>query len=226
MRSILTLCLALFIIGPASALVAPHPKTTTKKPAKKINLRGSKAVARKQNEVADREHLTRITNKKQLQRFIKDGIVVPLPENLFVKIDPKLPEEYRYCLPCTRDFLNDMGQKHFLELRRPIYVNSAVRTIARQKELRRINGNAGPINGPYRTSHLTASTVDIAKGEEAEWFRDYLGPLKTRDRIAVAEEFNQKVFHVMIFKSYCDKKVKNKKPKVKAKVRAKKIFSK
>jgi hypothetical protein len=209
MRTLCALCLALFISGSASAFVSPKPKpTTTKRQAGKTSLLGSKAVARQQNTEADRERLTRIANDKQLRRFIKAGILVSLPDNLFVKVDSRLEPRYRYCRPWTRDFLNDYGQAHFLATHgEPIKINSAVRPKSRQEALRRTNRNAAPIVGPYRSSHLTASTVDIAKGKNTEWSRDYLQLKKSQRQIAVVEEFRQPVFHVMVFKDYGKKKL-------------------
>jgi hypothetical protein len=174
-----------------------------KKPAKpKPSLRGSARVARKQNTEADRERLTRIADEKQLRRFVESGLLVPVPQNLFVRIDSGLKPEYRYVRPWTREFLNDLGRAHYLRFRRPIQVNSAVRPTSRQKILRKTNGNAAPTSGPYRSSHATASTVDIAKGENLEWMRDYLQQKKATGNLAVAEEFQQSVFHVMVFQGY------------------------
>jgi hypothetical protein len=193
----------------------PIKSATTKKVSKKPSLRGSKAVAKKQNMQADKERLTRIQDAKQLARFIKTGILVPLPENIGVRVDPRLDEQYRYCRPWTAKFLEDFGKAYTVRFPgERIQINSAVRDIERQKALRRTNGNAAPIKGETASSHPTASTVDIAKHEpnpkvystRDEWVRDYLRQKRASGQIVVAEEFRQPVFHVMVFKNYGVKK--------------------
>lgn len=211
-------CIVIALIGLltfAQSSWAEQKKTTIKKP--RMSLRGSGTVARAQNTQADRERLTRIADEKELRRFIELGILVPLPNNLFVRVDSRLDERYRYCRPWTRNFLNDLGRAHLLTFGRPIQVNSAVRPISRQRALKRSNGNAAPVKGPTRSSHPTASTVDIQKGSDVNWMRDYLRQKKAAGQIAVAEEFRQSVFHVMVFQNY-GKKRATKAPAARAKV--------
>ncbi len=220
MRLVLVIALSTGLHVSATTTTKPKPATSTKKQATKKksaksapkpSLRGSKAVARQQNTQADKERLTRLADEKQLEKFIKAGILVAIPENLYVTIDPRLDKTYRYCRPWTRDFLNDLGKAHYNAFKKPIRVNSAVRPISRQTTLRKRNSNAAPTIGPYRSSHPTASTVDIAKGENAQWFRDYLRNNmrnKKKERVlTVVEEWKQPVFHVMVFKNYGQKKV-------------------
>ncbi|MBA3733416.1 hypothetical protein H0W91_03525 [Patescibacteria group bacterium] len=217
MKFVLLLVIALMTTGQAEAIQKQKvvaKKTVPQKPSmgkglKKPNLRGSKAVAKKQNSQANKERLTRIEDAKQLKRFVESRILVPLPNSLAVRVAPALGEQYRYCRPWTRKFLEDLGVAHLLRFHRPIQVNSAVRTLERQKVLRRTNGNAAPLTGETASSHPTASTVDIAKSDssvEKEWMRDYLQQQRDKGKIAVAEEFQQPVFHVMVFKNYGVKK--------------------
>lgn len=191
-------------------------KSVVKKPTGKVSLRGSKKVAKHQNTEADKERLTRLRDEAELRRFVETGILVPLPENLFVQVDPRLQAQYRYCRPWTRDFLNDLGKAYHLAHGQPVQVNSAVRTLSRQKVLRRTNGNAAPVAGPYQSSHTTASTIDIAKGDDLQWMRNYLRQKKVTGQIEVVEEFAQPVFHVMVFKNYGQKKTNAQKSKTPA----------
>ena len=83
-------------------------------------------------------------------------------------------------------------------------MNSAVRTIAYQKELRKTNKNAAPTDGDEQTSHTTGATFDIGKlglkGKHIKWLRQHLLALKKAKKGEVVEEMHQAVFHVMVFK--------------------------
>ncbi len=175
--------------------------------SKKPSLKGSKATAQQQNIEADKEDLTRIEDDEQLRRFVSAGLLVPLPENRSVRVDPRLEEQYRYCRPETSRFLTEFGKEISAKFSdASIQVNSAVRTIAKQRALRGSNTNAAPISGPEQSSHLTGATVDIAKNTlsraELAWMRDYLRKKKAAGQILAVEEFRQTVFHVMVFNTY------------------------
>jgi hypothetical protein len=89
---------------------------------------------------------------------------------------------------------------------RPILVSSAVRTVAYQKQLERINGNAAPAEGDIVSPHLTGGTIDIAKAglprSELNWMRAWLQPLEAAGKIDVEEEFQQACFHVTVYATY------------------------
>jgi len=195
-------------------LAFAYPSTAEPIRKPKVSLRGSKRVAIDQNRQADKEGLARIADEKELQRFIKAGILVPLPENLVIRVDKRLDPKYRYVRPQVRNFLNDMGKSHLLTFptKRPLQINSGVRTAERQETLRgKGNWNAAPTKGPTRSSHLTGSTVDIAKNtlseSEVAWLRDFLRQKKGAGQIQAIEEHVQPVFHVMVFRDYGKEKV-------------------
>ena len=85
-------------------------------------------------------------------------------------------------------------------------MNSAVRTVAYQRHLLRINGNAAPAEGDVASPHLTGATIDIAKKglspSEVGWMRAYLLPLQAAGKIDVEEEFEQACFHITVYKDY------------------------
>lgn len=170
------------------------------------SLKGSPWALERQNEQADLDHLSRLT-ESQLEFFKKRGLLVPLPSNEAVVIDEQLPEQYRWCRPWVRQFLIGVGQEYQKRFGEPIRVNSAIRTVEYQKELRWRDANAASAEkGPSQSSHLTGATVDIAKkdmsSDERAWMRHYLIALKHRGRIEATEEFWQEVFHVMVFKPH------------------------
>lgn len=174
-----------------------------------------KELAVRQNEQADIEGLQRLT-EEMLQEFVRYELLVPLPDNFLVRTDPRLDPKYRYCQPWVLDFLLDLAEAYYFEFLGgygPIQVNSAVRTVEKQRLLtmRRLgkrlnpvyNANAAPIEGPKRSSHMTGSTIDISKLKgNTEWLREYLWQKFDQGEIILVEENSQAVFHVMVFKHY------------------------
>jgi len=67
-----------------------------------------------------------------------------------------------------------------------LQVNSAVRTVAYQRQLIEVNGNAAPAEGDIASPHLTGATIDIAKKgltmSEVAWMRAYLFTAQTAAR--------------------------------------------
>jgi Family of unknown function (DUF5715) len=170
------------------------------------SLKGSKHSLRQQNKEADRENLTRIENDAQLERFKRSGLLVKLPENGYIQVDPRLPSKWRWCRPVVAAFLRDLGREYFAEFHMSLQVNSAVRTAERQRELRKRNGNATKADGKNRSSHLTGATIDLAKRNmtitEEKWLGKKLLDLEKKNLIEATEEKRQPCFHVMVFKSY------------------------
>ena len=81
-----------------------------------------------------------------------------------------------------------------------------MRTVAYQKQLERVNGNAAAAEGDIASPHLTGATIDIAKQglsrQEIGWMRAWLLPLEEAGKIDVEEEFQQSCFHITVYKSY------------------------
>lgn len=177
------------------------------------SLKGSPGSMARQNEEADREDLSRMSNIGMLDSFKERHLLVPLPVGNGVVIDSRLPDKYRWCRPWVRDYLVDLGKDFKRDFGRSIQINSAVRTVDYQEELlwERGNGNAASTKpGPHQSSHLTGSTVDIAKmvmsRKELQWMRDRLLADEEKGLTAIVsgsveatEEFHQAVFHVMVF---------------------------
>ena len=112
----------------------------------------------------------------------------------------------RYCRPWTARFLADLARGHEAAFHRPLEVSSAVRTVAYQKRLMQINGNAAPAEGEIVSPHVTGATVDVAKDgmsrAEIAWMRRRLLKLESAGRIDAEEEFKQACFHVTVYKNY------------------------
>lgn len=169
-------------------------------------LRGSLASLERQNERDTAEGLVRIEDDAQLDQMEADGQIVPVPASAALRVNPDLPVNRRYCRPWAARFLADLAASHYARFHRTLQVNSAVRTVAFQRELLMVNGNAAPADGDIASPHLTGAAVDIGKRglsfQEIAWMRAWLLPLETAGKIDVEEEFYQSCFHITVYRSY------------------------
>lgn len=169
-------------------------------------LRGSMASLLRQNQRDTEEGLVRIADDVQLDQMELDRAIVPLPASYGLRVNPDLPMDRRYCRPWTARFLADLARSHYERFHRPFQVNSAVRTVAFQRALLEINGNAAPAEGDLASPHLTGAAVDIGKHgmsfSEIAWMRAHLLPLQTAGKIDVEEEFYQACFHITVYRGY------------------------
>jgi len=167
---------------------------------------GSLASLERQNERDDAEGLTRIQDNAQLNRMRRDGQLVALPVSAQLRVNPDLPLDRRCTRPWTAKFLTDTAHAHYVRFHRALQVNSAVRTVAYQRYLMHVNGNAAPATGDTASPHLSGATIDIAKKglslSEIAWMRAYLLPLEEAGKIDVEEEFYQSCFHITVYESY------------------------
>jgi len=193
MRLYLAIILSLLFAVPASA-----------KPVKHVDpLKGTHQALERQNHQADREHLTRL-DEKTLVSLKKSGALIRIPSNKALKIDSRLPAKYRYVRPEVATFMLNLSSNYHSRWHKSLRINSAVRTEEYQAKLRRTNGNAArATSGARRSSHLTGATVDIAKKgmskAQLQWMRVKLANLERQGRIEATEEYQQAVFHIMIF---------------------------
>jgi Family of unknown function (DUF5715) len=169
-------------------------------------LKGSREILIHQNEVADRDGLSRIQNDDDLLNLRNQRLLVGLPASYALEVDERLPENRRYCRPWTAQFLATMARAHYAHFHTPLQVNSAVRTVEFQQHLLHINGNAAPAEGDTASPHLTGQAIDIAKHglslTEIAWMRGYLLPLVQEGKVDVEEEFQQSCFHISVYKKY------------------------
>jgi hypothetical protein len=171
-----------------------------------LPLRGSYESLVRQNEKTEDDSLERIEDDDDLADRIARKMLVPVPVSAALNINGNLPQNRRYCRPWTASFLTDLARAHAAEFHHPLEVSSAVRTVAYQKQLMKVNGNATAAEGDVASPHLTGASIDIAKNvlsrKEVVWMRDWLLPLQTAGKIDVEEEFRQSCFHITVYKSY------------------------
>jgi len=108
-------------------------------------LYGSREVLLHQNEMADRDGLTRVRDDADLLDLRREKKLVPLPESAALTVDYRLPEDRRYSRPWTASFLSVLAHDFYASFHSPLQVDSAVRTVAVQRRLVRTNGNAAPV---------------------------------------------------------------------------------
>ena len=195
------------------ARLAPEKRTVSETipPEPLINmhlapLAGSRESLIRQNERTEADGLTRIEDDAQLNELRREKALVAVPVSASLRINESLPVNRRYCRPWTAKFLTDLARAHSARFHRPLQVNSAVRTVAYQRRLIEVNGNAAPADGDIASPHLSGATIDIAKKglsmSEVAWMRGYLLPLQMAGKLDVEEEFYQSCFHITVYKSY------------------------
>jgi hypothetical protein len=150
--------------------------------------------------------LERILDDEDLDDRIARGMLIPIPVSDGLTVNASLPADRRYCRPWTATFLSDLARAHEAVFHRPLEVSSAVRTVAYQKHLMEVNGNAADAEGDIVSPHVTGATIDIAKrgltAREIYWMRAQLLTLQNDGNIDVEEEFQQACFHITVYKSY------------------------
>jgi len=196
---------------PGEAVITHQPELTYRNGRVVVPapLKGSHEVLVHQNFMADGEHLDRIQDDEELEQLIARHQLVNFPEAAGVRLNPELPGERRVARVWTVRFVEDMAHNFYERFHQPLYVSSAVRTVAYQLRLERVNGNAAGIDGESASPHLTGQAIDIAKRGmtmvQLAWMREYLMPLMQAGTIDVEEEFKQSCFHISVYKSYLPK---------------------
>jgi hypothetical protein len=169
-------------------------------------LYGSHEILLHQNEMADHDGLNRVRDDADLVDLLREKKLVAIPTNEMLLVDQRLPDNRRYSRPWTAEFLAVLSHDYYASFHQPLFVTSAVRTVAVQERLLRTNGNAAPAGGDTASPHLTGQAVDIAKHGlsplEIAWMRTYLSPLIDQGKIDVEEEFQQSCFHISVYKNY------------------------
>jgi len=162
----------------------------------------------RQNEEIDRLDLPRIYDDDELEQLKLSEALVPINQSQYLRFDPRLDPNRRYCRPWTRDFLEDLSQAYYHRFHDQIQVNSAVRTVLMQRRLRRHNRNAAPESGETASSHLAGLTVDIQRRgmsrDQVRFVERYLFYLRALGLVEPEEERHQWVFHVMVGEGYAD----------------------
>jgi hypothetical protein len=169
-------------------------------------MKGSHEILVHQNQMAVSDGLDRIEDDDQLYDMRRLKLLVALPDNDAIQVNDALPSNRRYARPWTVRFLNDLSRSYYARFHTPLIITSAVRTVAFQRRLMLINGNAAPPTGEVASPHLYGQAVDLAKHgmsiTQIAWMRAYLTPVESEGKIDVEEEFQQACFHISVYRRY------------------------
>ena len=169
-------------------------------------MRGTREILVHQNLIADEEGLSRIQDDEDLRRMRAERMLVDFPESASLRMNPELAGDRRCARPWTVRFAAEIARAYYERFHQPLQVNSAVRTVAYQVRLRRVNGNAAGIGGDMASPHLTGEALDFGKRDmstaEIAWMRTYLRPLMQVGKVDVEEEFQQACFHISVYRGY------------------------
>lgn len=159
-----------------------------------------------QNAAIDDLDLPRIKNDSALKEMVKADDLVPVTQNQYVRISPKLEAKRRFCRPWVDMFLQELGQEYYAKFGDQIQVNSAVRTEKTQSWLRRWNHNAAPVHGETASAHLAGVAVDLQRRgltrEQVRFIQQKLLYLAKLDMVIVEEELKQPCFHIVVTGEY------------------------
>lgn len=169
-------------------------------------LRGTREILVHQNMMADDEGLQRVQDDADLRRMRSTRQLIDFPESASLHVNPDLASDRRCARPWAVRFASDVARAYYARFHEPLQVNSAVRTVAYQVRLRRVNGNAAGITGEAASPHLTGEALDFGKRgmslQEIAWMRGYLLPLMRGGKLDVEEEFQQACFHISVYRAY------------------------
>ena len=174
--------------------------------AVRTSLRATRQSQVVQNQRADRDHLSRMTDQKTLERFKRLELIVSVPAKTKDYYIHDIPAQYHYLRPWTKLFLDRLSSQFRSRFGGPLRITSLIRTVAYQNQLSRSNGNAASAVGEKRSSHLTGASLDISKkgmtAARQRWVRNVLASLKAKGYLFAVEEFYQPNFHVMVHRNY------------------------
>jgi hypothetical protein len=169
-------------------------------------LRGSREILIHQNTMADDEGLQRVQDDYELRRMRTSRQLVDFPESASLHVNSQLASNRRCARPWAVRFASDMARDYYARFHEPLQLNSAVRTVAYQVRLRRVNGNAAGVDGEAASPHLTGEALDFGKRgmsmQQIAWMRTYLLPLMQGGKLDVEEEFQQSCFHISVYRAY------------------------
>jgi hypothetical protein len=153
----------------------------------------------RQNAAIDEMGLQRIQNEFELECLVKIGSLVALPNDRAVRIAPSLPANRRYALPLTVSFLRTVAEAYRDRFGVPLVVDSAVRPVITQEQLRRHNKSAAPAVGETASSHESGATFDLSRNvshAQLRWLEDMLSMYQAYNVVIVEEE--RRCLHVQV----------------------------
>ena len=195
MRWTSTLSLVLVLVAASTVQAASSLKATTQ----------SQTI---QNQLANRDHLSRMADKSMVERWVRLQLLIPVREKTRDYYLHAVPSGNRYLRPWAHLFLQRISNQFRRRFGSPLRVTSLLRTVAYQRSLARRNGNAAASTGPKASVHLTGACLDISKKgmtrSQQSWVRNVLLQLRGKEYLYAIEEFRQPTFHILVHRRYED----------------------
>lgn len=190
-------------------LILALPSLLLAQSAKK-DLRGTKAKVVAANTIADKEHLSRLSDDSMVALFLKKGLLITLKDSKGIRVDSRLPLARRVCRPWAAAYVRTLGRNFNRQSQGTLQVNSCTRDSLTQEELRPRNRNAAPSSGPTASMHERGNTLDISRLrltlEQENFVRKKLAADQKVCKIIATEENAQRVWHIVVWKTpHCDK---------------------
>lgn len=181
----------------ALAIIALSLSSATSARVHRVRPRETKIFAAKpwsvslENETADGMGVPRLFTQGDVIEAVQMGRLVGLYDHAQYIVSRKLPENRRYALPATANFLEIFGMDFYRQFHQPLVVDSAVRPATVQKSLLRWNRSAAPAYGDRASTHERGTTFDLSKRmtkAQHTWMIGRLLYYRAIGRVLVIEE--------------------------------------
>ncbi|MBI4545177.1 MAG: LysM peptidoglycan-binding domain-containing protein [Gemmatimonadetes bacterium] len=159
-------------------------------PAWAQSLRGSKASLERQNRAAGRHDFTYLLSTRQVKKFVRLGLLVPLAGNAYYEL---ARVSFPYARPEARLFVERLSRQYYAACGEKLVVTSLVRPIARQ-----------PRNASDQSVHPTGMALDLRQSGNRwcrRWLEDTLLHLEDRGVLEATRERHPPHYHVAVFPS-------------------------
>lgn len=152
------------------------------------SLRGSAASLDRQNIQARHHDFTYVRDRKQLQRFVRAGLLVPVPGNRYYRLKAV---SFPVARPEVKLFVERLSRQFHRACGQPLIVTSLTRPIRNQ-----------PRNASARSVHPTGMAVDLRRPNNRtcrNWLENTLLYLEEQKVLEATRERRPPHYHIAIF---------------------------
>ncbi len=153
------------------------------------SLRGSRASVFKQYHIALRHRFTMLRTATQVRKFVRLGLLVPLPGNADYFVKPGV--SFPYARPEVKLFVERLARQYHASTGERLEVTSLTRPVRRQ-----------PDNASSYSVHPTGMAVDLhcsSRAASRRWLEGVFLQLERRGVIEATREHHPPHYHVAVF---------------------------
>jgi hypothetical protein len=157
--------------------------------ARAASLRGSQASVRRQSHRADLNDFTRLRTPAQVKKFVRLGLLVPVPGNADYSLDDGV--SYPVARPEVKLFVERLAHQYHAATGERLVVTSLTRPISDQ-----------PMNASDLSVHPAGMAVDFRRsrsGSARHWLERVLLSLEKRGVLEATRERHPPHYHVAVF---------------------------